>query len=234
MKYTAQYNGETELGLHLLNADDKKDLQKEHEWLSDQFNRVPYIIYKFWLILTSIIALSIQPNLILSQFEEPKEALKVHLAILSVSSFLGLLGCGEMLFAIVKLRSAFAQKGLIKLQYSIVGTIIGFCGMNAFDYHPSFLFDICVDIAFPVSLIIGIFGGLAVLRTFKKNHPLVRLEGPQDADFLEQNGVIACELLKYDKQLERWPYKVYKFWLKIVIAVEIILIASLALYYMFR
>ena len=53
------------------------------------------------------------------------------------------------------------------------------------------------------------------------------MEGPQDDDFLEQNGVIACELLKYDKQLERWPYKVYKFWLKIVIVIEIILIALL-------
>lgn len=223
MKYSHQ-TADHEISLQLLNPDKKEEAQKEHDWLSDQFSRFPYMIYKFWLVLTIIIVISLQPDLILSQFKDLEPEPRLDISLLILSSILTLIGCIEMLFAMTKRKSGFAQKSLLKFQLGIIGAICAWNLQNKlhFDFK-FFLFERSL-IAFPLSVVINLAGAFAVLKAFKKNHPLARSQGTQDADFLEQNEVIASQLLKYDEQLKRWPYQIYRFWLRFVIFMEIFLI----------
>jgi len=84
-------------------------------------------------------------------------------------------------------------------------------------------------IALMVAPIVHIVGGFAVLRAFKKNHPLRKnYSSPQaleeedsiTKEFFEQNEAIAAELLKFDEQLNKWQSLAYRWWLKFVVVLE--------------
>lgn len=65
---------------------------------------------------------------------------------------------------------------------------------------------------------VNLVGGFAVIKAFEKNHPLARRDQEKSmdevsVDVVQQNEVIAGEILKYDQQLETSRFKIYKYWL---------------------
>ena len=114
-------------------------------------------------------------------------------------------------------------------QYGIIGSLLGLPfilngSFNTFSHYPGAeIFVFLALLATPIGNLIGEF---YVLRIFKKNHPLLRLEASEETDqlskeFLEQNEAIRAEILNLDEQLDIWAYLIYKVWLKLFVIVEI-------------
>ncbi len=111
----------------LLITDHKDDIQKKKDWLSGQFNRVPFQIYKLWLVLTFVIALGIEPILIFSflyGFKNDDGVFKALIALEMMPLMIGclflLLGCIQMVLSMSRRKSESAQKGILKFQYSMI------------------------------------------------------------------------------------------------------------------
>jgi len=211
----------SDYGLMALQEDPKED-----EWLSHQFRRSPFRLYKYWLILNLTTVLIIEIYLICYWFGRSFEDGYISPDTLPAIGFVFFLyGCGKMLYAINKKKSRVAQEGFVQFQYALCSSVIFLISakqqledLSAFDWL--FLFEIVL------SPVINLLGGFAVLQMFKKNHPLTRpnaLQVPEETgqDFLEQNEMIASEFSKYDEQLNRWPYLIYKWVLKMSVASEL-------------
>ncbi len=142
-----------------------------------------------------------------------------------------LYGCAEMPLTISRKRAQLAQQSLLKFEYYLIcsficaGFVISKDGIPKSFPQWLFLFYLAV---LPF---VDIIGCLAVLRVFKNNHPLTKLD-PNDLnkDFLEQNEALAAEVANFDRQLNTWPYKIYKWWLKFAVMLELILILNHSLY----
>jgi len=211
-----------------------------NDWLSKQFNRIPFLLYKYWLLLNfpislglELILLGLWVDVIFRSQCIQVEPLTDHLKFLLISEIymtinplFFMYGCCQVLYAIKQKKSGVAQEGFVKLQYSLITSAIamGYV-LSLVDTGQGlwlFLFY------FVLSSVVHCVGGFAVVRVFKKNHPLTRLaEGskiPEDLnnrDFLEQNEAIASEFSKYDKQLNAWPYFLYRCLLKFSVIAEI-------------
>ena len=220
-------------------------LPKEHDWLSDQFKRLPYMLYEFWLIVNVFIVPLAEYFVIRDLWKVIKSYTSRQLnhdifgyTVMAISFILLFLGVGGMLLAILQRRSATAQKSFFLLQLSMVGSLVAFllivkdvieAPKNYF--IPEGFFVTFILIPTPI---IHLFGGSAVLEVFKKNHPLVKQSMAQNFNemdpvakaFYEQNQTIASELLKYDQLLTRWLYFIYKWWLKLVAFLEIMFICG--------
>src|SRR5687768_12502630 len=93
------------LGVQLLCQDDRKNAQEGYDWLNEEFSRLPYHLYKFWLALTFLIVLSVQCFVLISIWNAYKEFpssqfedYTIQLAMLDLCHILLGYGCLEMLF----------------------------------------------------------------------------------------------------------------------------------------
>jgi len=203
---------------------------KEDEWLSHQFCRIPFLLYKFWLILHFAIILIIMLILayawLTNGFVDGYTSPAIPMAI---GFIFFLYGCIEMLYAMKKKKSRVAQEGFVQFQYALISSVsMAELSLRHLVENPSpFLWLQWSYMVF--SPVVNLVGGRAVLGVFKKNHPLTRMDASkaledENKDFLEQNEAIASEFSKYDKQLRRCPYFIYKWVLKFSVVFEIIFI----------
>jgi len=212
-------------------------------WLYDQWNRFRYRVYRYWLVLSFILA-SVAGyfvfkhlwELIKLQDWDMLENYDFREISMGVSFTFLLVGCAGMMLAIPKGKSSLAQKCFFIFQFCMIASIIALC-LKAQELAlgaPSLpikyeLFVYLALIIIPTTHLVGCF---AILRVFRKNHPLAKFNKTHSFDgidefkreFLEQNETIASELRRYDKQLKRWPYVVYKWWLKCIAFLEIMVI----------
>jgi len=209
----------------------------DDNWLSKKFNSVPFLLYKLWLILNFAVALKGEYTLITvwEHVRWEKFGLDSMLYVSTFTSFLLLFyGCGEMLFALIRRKSRVAQRSFLKFQYYFVGSIMMFAVLmrsiiwkaRQVGFGMTELL-LCIGLGFVP--IIHLFGGYAVLRAFKKNHPFRKAANSEASDplgttFLEQNEALVSEVSRHDQNLNRWPYVVYNWWLKLTVAFEILVI----------
>ncbi len=216
-----------------LHLEEEEENPKEDDWLSNQFNRVPFLFYKFWLIVNFSITLLLEYILIGATWDSYVDMvplLKIPqrmYASLAISFIFLLYGSCQMLFAMSKRNSKIAQESVVKFQYNLIGSMIALIFLKSL--NGSGFEDLSQTIIFvygAISAPVHLIGGFAVLKTFKKNHPLTRPSHYQDKslDFLQQNEVIGAEISKYDRQLDSWKCIIYKWWLKFVVIFEISLI----------
>ena len=160
--------------------------------------------------------------------------------MLIISSAFLLYGYGEMLFSMMTRRSKAAQKASLKFQYCVIILIVVFSLIFGTTVSPDLLFRFAVEnlsnvhfllvvLSLTIIPITHLFGGYTVVKALEKNNPLTRHNDDSDfmgkstntKDFLEQNEAIVSEVLRYDQELKRWPYMIYKFFLKLVVPIEI-------------
>jgi len=221
-------NYEQELSLQLLDKNQEENDPERHDWLGEELSRFPYQLYKYWLFLDLVIVV-VSEWFVLKDFWTTYKGLGslelqerlFEFSMWTVCHIFLFYGCCEMLFGMKQKKAGLAQKSLTKFQVSMIGWMLGSLfkrsnqGSVLSSPSPAALILI-VGLLLIIS--INLVGGFAVIKAFKKNHPLARKNDSEtlDAlltDFLQQNEAIASELLKYDQQLERWPYLIYKFWL---------------------
>jgi len=219
-----------ELNMQLLNANQAKLKQEEgHDWISNEFNRLPYQIYQYWIVLSFLITLAAEFYIINLMNTEGR-------AIGDYLVFAGLIpilyGSGEMLWAIMRRKSKLVQQALSKFNYGNIVSIIGsLFALSDQEGLTCFLFGSDGGLLrFLIYILIQAshyFGVIAVIRAFKKNHPLERQRGSEDMeaderDIVEQNKIIEGEALKYDQKLNSCPYLALRCWFKFIVIFETI------------
>ena len=230
-----------ELSVDLLKEKGDEPFLERNQWLHEQFSRLPYRIYNYWMGLTIVVLLPIVCYLTIQLWSIVTD-LETYLQIgilleddvlMTLSSLFLVLGCGQMLYGVTRMKAKVVQKGFLSFQYSVITAIAVHLYTltrdgNKFKLLPNYytFIDWVIFALVAILPITHVILGFFVIRVFKKNHPLERKEtsdGMNQAsrEIFEQYEVIAGEIWKYDKQLNRWPFVVYKWWLTIVIAYEI-------------
>ena len=231
------------LSSHFLNRIQNEDVPVDHGWLSGKFSKLPFQLYRIWLVVTLCIVLYVNYHTLLFFWSELKNAYSFFLQEMesyepttaTISCIFLFFGCYEMFSAIERQKSEMAQKSILKFQYSLGLLLIGsltFMIWQKFVFKYYSTIALLVTFALPTISAVNLIGGLAVLKAFQMNHPLVRQCAPQASedqivgrdDLLAQNQVIAFELLRFDLQLESWSYLIYKWWLKFAVVLEIMMI----------
>jgi len=226
------------LNIQLLTSNNEEKPHEGQNWLNQELKRLPYQLYRFWLvfgIVDGVAVLYFFFRDLWTVYEYLNSAqLKYFImayAIPNISHILLFIGCGQMLFGMAKKKTRIAKSSLTKFQVIMVGSVAYLvlqisAGAIKFNINPV---GILRTFALPFIVVIHLIGGFAVLKAFKKSHPLERHDSNISKDFWHQNEVIAAELEKYDEQLERWSYMIYKLWLWLSFFFEILLFCGSAL-----
>jgi len=209
---------------------------REDDWLSKKFNSLPFLLYKFWLLVNFGFAFGLECYLVYEfqvaySVSKPRMDQMLYIS-LNASLLLLSYGCGEMLFAINRRKSSAAQRSFLKFQYYLIGALIYVAVVQETIDMRTEPVHFVLSIYVVISVIVLFIGGHAVLKAFQNNHPLRRqdksesseVSNPFLTDFLEQNEAIASEVLKYEQKLNSWPYLVYNWWLKLAVVFEICVI----------
>jgi len=185
-------------------------------------------LYQAWLALNfPIILLLAAENIYYWSYDNLLRGSPEDWARRGIGYVFYLYGCCQMLYAIRRKKSRIAQEAFLKFQYAFISSIAYLQAVLEVSFGSlpgNTQIKAVYIITFPI---VPLVGGFFVLRVFKKNHPLTRLRGSQvsedvNQDFLEQNQVIAAEFSKYDEQLNKWPYFIYKWLLKSSVIFELI------------
>ena len=226
---TAHHNHE--MTLELLNS-----TQEESDWLSNELEKTSYQFYKYWLAVSFILVLASESWIIYSFDFQSHDFGRVTGDIIAVIGLLPLLfGCIQMFWAILTKKTKMAQQSLSKFHYSFILSVISLLTMMVSkEDSKAFLFGsqegafrFLILTILPIS---NHFGGTAILRVFKKSHPLERQKGLQllgnidqdERDMIEQNEAIESEVSKYDQQFNRYPYLAYRCWLKFAVLFDML------------
>jgi len=232
-------------GLQTQNTNLEELLQEfstDNDWLSSQFDRLAFLLYKYWLALNFLFVLIIEyfivGDAIAIYGEVSYGRFQIAYTSLGITFMLFLFGSGEMFFAINTRKSRIAQRGFLKFQYYLIGSIIGIIVMMIQYGTPRDPEDYIQYSYLAITPVVHLIGGHAVVKVFKKNHPLVRqadVKIREDfnsyaTDLLEQNKVIALEIAKCEERLSWWSYVVFNWWLKFATVFEISIMVSYLLY----
>jgi len=211
--------------------------------LSVELERLPFKFYQCFLVVC-VLVVPLGLYFVFSNlwfwikfYNYPVVDIHASADIASSISFTSLLfGSIGMMHSLDKRKSRIAQHSYVVFQLSVMASVLAFLfitnDISLYNraYSSKFrVFFVCTVLI--VGPIVCLGGGFAVLRVFKKNHPLNRLNlckisedtDPLIKEFVEQNEAIASELAKYDKQLKRWPYLIYKWCLRLSALYNILL-----------
>jgi len=212
------------------------DLER-YDWLNKEFNRRPFQLYRCWLVLSIGIAVGVECfflrdmyalfKLFKTSWSTQAKEIAISQSLININHVLLLFGCGQMLFGMMKKKAISAQKAVLKLQIALISSVCYLVIqiiLKGFGFNLSLIGTLKVFVV-PIIAAVNLIAGLAVLKAFKKNHPLARQEPLPDIsrDFLQQNEAIAAEILKYDQQLDSWPYLIYKIWLGLCFVLNLFL-----------
>ena len=148
------------------NSSDYQFLTEQESYLSHQFRRVPFLLYKYWLILNIpiILYLFVTTISLYQYIKEPRFYISNY-APMAINFLLFLYGDGQMLYAMNKKKSRIAQESYTKFQYYLIISVNRVFYLILVINKASVVFWL-VLFYLVLSPIVHLVGGFAVIRAF--------------------------------------------------------------------
>ncbi len=155
---------------HHLNHVDIEELPSQYHLgdgnlLSKKLNSLPFLLYKFWLIVNFALAFIAECALIsafMRNMEEKPMLSQMAYLMMNLSYFVIFYSSAEMLFAIFRRKLRAAQRSFLKFQYLLIGLTL-FLSLLP---RPQDFIRLLIFLSVLLLPIIHLLGGYAALRVF--------------------------------------------------------------------
>jgi len=224
-----------ELSLQLLSTDQEERITELHDCLSDEFNKMPYKLYKFWLIFSLPLGLGSMYGVIRDFKRGDTAALACQGDLLMmIGLFPFIFACGQMLWGIMNRKAKIVQQSLSKFQWSFALFMTGFLlilwGVD--DYGIYFFGSKAGIFTFyvpAVSFTVHFVCGNKVIVALRNNYQMTMTRQKESTASTKNE-----EVMKFDEELQASRYFVFKCWLKFLVVSELVRICFYMFYSCFR